>query len=184
MAACTPRVPGFRPARTSGSGRLGAPCARISAARTPGSGRLGAPCARIPAARTRAPPVRGKHRVHLDVAPACPRASCGPGPADAGSPQEDTVPETNPTAPAHHHDPAEPEVDHDHTTADGSVVLPGNPDLRQLRTRAKELRRGVHRGVPSDLDLVARHHPRGAALTGSPDSRAATTLRDAQLALA
>jgi hypothetical protein len=61
---------------------------------------------------------------------------------------------------------------------------PGDPDLRRLRNRAKELRRGVHRGVPADLELFARHHPRGAALAASPDTRAAVTLRDAQVALA
>jgi hypothetical protein len=89
-----------------------------------------------------------------------------------------------PVAPDHTHDPADPAPDHDHTTADGAAHLPGNPDLRQLRTRAKDLRRGVHRGVPSDLDLFARHHPRGADLAASPGARAAVTLRDAQLALA
>jgi hypothetical protein len=96
------------------------------------------------------------------------------------------VPETNPVTPAdgHTHDPADPATDHDHTIADGSAALPGNPDLRQLRARAKDLRRGAHRGVPADLDLLARHHPRGAALTASPDARAGVTLRDAQLALA
>jgi len=94
------------------------------------------------------------------------------------------VPDTQPVAPAHAHDPADPAADHDHTTADGPAALPGNPDLRQLRTRAKDLRRGVHRGVPGDLDLLARHHPRGAALTASPGARAGVTLRDAQLALA
>src|SRR5690348_9979969 len=78
-----------------------------------------------------------------------------PASADAGSPQEDTVPDTNPVT--HTHDPADPAVDHDHTTADAPVALPGNPDLRQLRTRAKDLRRGVHRGVPGDMTLLARH---------------------------
>jgi hypothetical protein len=92
--------------------------------------------------------------------------------------------DAQPVAPPHTHDPADPAVDHDHTTADGSPALPANPDLRQLRTRAKDLRRGVHRGVRADLDVVARHHPRGAALTASPATRGAITLRDAQLALA
>jgi hypothetical protein len=85
---------------------------------------------------------------------------------------------------SHTHDPADPAADHDHTTADGAVALPADPDLRQLRTRAKELRRGVHRAVPVDLGLLAAHHPRGAALTASPAARSAVTLRDAQLALA
>jgi hypothetical protein len=94
------------------------------------------------------------------------------------------VPDADPSQSGHTHDPADPAVDHDHTAADGPAALPGNPDLRQLRARAKDLRRGVHRGVPADLDLVARHHPRGTALTSSADARGALTLRDAQLALA
>jgi hypothetical protein len=94
----------------------------------------------------------------------------------------DTPSDIAPIAPAHTHDPAA--ADHDHTTADGPAALPANPDLRQLRTRAKDVRRGVHRGVPADLDLVARHHPRGAALIASAGTRADVTLRDAQLALA
>jgi hypothetical protein len=94
------------------------------------------------------------------------------------------VPDTQPVAPVHAHDPADPAVDHDHTTGDGPAALPGNPDLRQLRNRAKDLRRGVHRGVRADLDLFARHHPHGTALAASPDGREAVTLRDAQVALA
>ena len=96
------------------------------------------------------------------------------------------MPDTHPVAfdHGHAHDPADPAADHDHTSGDGGALLPGNPDLRQLRARAKDLRRGVHRGVPADLDLLARHHPRGAALTASPGVRIAVTLRDAQLALA
>ncbi|HYJ76157.1 MAG TPA: hypothetical protein VEV65_11190 [Kineosporiaceae bacterium] len=30
-------------------------------------------------------------------------------------------------------------------------TLPGNPDLRRVRAEAKDLRRGVHRGVPDDV---------------------------------
>lgn len=70
------------------------------------------------------------------------------------------------------------------TTDPNAVPLPGNPDLKQLGTRAKDLRRGVRRGVPDDVTLFARHHPRGAALTGSEADRSQVTLRDAQLALA
>jgi hypothetical protein len=65
-----------------------------------------------------------------------------------------------------------------------TVTLPGNPDLKQLAAQAKELRRGVQRGVPDHLATLARHHPRGAALTESAPTRRGITLRDAQLALA
>ena len=85
---------------------------------------------------------------------------------------------------SHRHDPADPTADHDHTTADGPVALPADPDLRQLRIRAKELRRGVHRGAPADVALLAAHHPRWAGLAASDPARAEVTLRDAQLALA
>jgi hypothetical protein len=85
------------------------------------------------------------------------------------------------TTTEHRHDPADPAHDHDHTRAEGAAELPGRPDLRQLRARAKELRRGVHRGVPADVALLAAHHPRGSALTAEPSR---VTLRDAQLALA
>ncbi len=90
----------------------------------------------------------------------------------------------DPRAP-HGHAPDDPAHDHDHTRHTGDVVpLPGNPNLRQLAAQAKDLRRGVRRGVPDDVAAVAAHHPRGAALTASEESRAGLTLRDAQLALA
>ncbi len=76
-------------------------------------------------------------------------------------------------------------TDHDHTRHDGApVVLPGNPDLRQLKARAKELRRGVQRGAPEPLATFATHHPQGAALVADAAARAAVSLRDAQVALA
>ncbi|WP_088321037.1 hypothetical protein [Kineosporia sp. R_H_3] len=91
------------------------------------------------------------------------------------------------TAPVHGHDhaPDDPAHDHDHSRHTGDVVpLPGNPDLKQLATQAKDLRRGVRRGVPDDVATVAAHHPRGAELTATAAGRAALTLRDAQVALA
>jgi len=85
----------------------------------------------------------------------------------------------------HDHDVADPAADHDHTRHDGEpLVLPGNPDLRQLKAQAKDLRRGVHRGVPEHVTTLARHHPRGAELTADPVARGRVSLRDAQVALA
>jgi hypothetical protein len=76
-------------------------------------------------------------------------------------------------------------ADHDHTRHEGEVrALPGNPDLRQLRAQAKDLRRGVHRDVPADVDRLRRLHPDGERLTASPTARRQVTLRDAQLAIA
>jgi hypothetical protein len=76
-------------------------------------------------------------------------------------------------------------ADHDHTSPEGPVrVLPGNPDLKQLRMQAKDLRRGVHRGVPADVTRLARWHPDGPRLTGMPETRRQVTLRDAQVAVA
>jgi hypothetical protein len=73
-------------------------------------------------------------------------------------------------------------ADHEHSRHEGDVVaLPGKPDLRQLRTQAKDLRRGVRRGNPADLATIRAHHPRGEALAVAPHD---LTLRDAQLALA
>jgi hypothetical protein len=77
------------------------------------------------------------------------------------------------------------ESDHDHTRHDGDVVpLPGNPNLKQLAAQAKELRRGVQRGVPDDVAVFAAHHPHGAELTATEQARATVGLRDAQVALA
>lgn len=85
----------------------------------------------------------------------------------------------------HDHAPDDPAHDHDHTRHEGGTVpLPGNPDLRQLATQAKDLRRAVRKGSPDDVAAFAAHHPRGAALTATPQAREAVTLRDAQLALA
>jgi len=76
-------------------------------------------------------------------------------------------------------------ADHDHTRHEGPVrTLPGNPDARQLRTQAKDLRRGVHRGVAGDVARLQRWHPAGTGLTASAEARQAVTLRDAQLAVA
>ncbi len=73
----------------------------------------------------------------------------------------------------------------DHTRHEGdSVTLPGNPDLKQLATQAKQVRRGVHRGVPADVARFAAHHPDGSRLTADQTARSGVTLRDAQLALA
>ena len=73
-------------------------------------------------------------------------------------------------------------ADHEHSHHDGDVVaLPGKPDLRQLRTRAKDLRRGARGGNPADLATIREHHPRGAELVEAPDG---LTLRATQLALA
>jgi hypothetical protein len=85
----------------------------------------------------------------------------------------------------HDHAVDDPARDHDHTRHAGDIVaLPGNPDLKQLATRAKELRRGVQRGIPDDVAVLAGHHPRGAELTATEQSRRSLTLRDAQVALA
>ena len=76
-------------------------------------------------------------------------------------------------------------ADHDHTRHAGQArTLPGNPDLRQLRAQAKDLRRGVHRDVRTDVDLLRRCHPDGDRLAASPAGRRQVTLRDAQLAIA
>jgi hypothetical protein len=76
-------------------------------------------------------------------------------------------------------------ADHDHTRHDGEThTLPGNPDLRQLRAQAKDLRRGVHRDVPADVDRLRRFHPDGERLVDSTSARRQVTLRDAQLAVA
>jgi hypothetical protein len=78
----------------------------------------------------------------------------------------------------HDHDDA----DHDHSRIEGPVPdLPDNPDLQQLRARAKELRRGAQKGNPTDLATITRHHPDGARLAAEPGR---ITLREAQLALA
>jgi hypothetical protein len=76
-------------------------------------------------------------------------------------------------------------ADHDHTRHDGQTrTLPGNPDLRQLRAQAKDLRRGVHREVPAEVDRLRRFHPDGERLVASASARRQVTLRDAQLAVA
>lgn len=73
--------------------------------------------------------------------------------------------------------------DHEHSQHEGDPVeLPGRPDLRQLRTQAKDLRRGARGGNPEDVAIVRTYHPRGEALTSGPDVD--LSLRDAQLALA
>jgi len=76
-------------------------------------------------------------------------------------------------------------ADHDHTRQEGQARnLPGNPDLRQLRAQAKDLRRGVHRDVGADVERLRRVHPDGERLTASSAARRQVTLRDAQLAIA
>jgi hypothetical protein len=59
--------------------------------------------------------------------------------------------------------------------------LPTHPDLGQLRTRAKELRRAVSRRVPDALARVAASHPGYAE---RPIEPARFTLRDAQATIA
>ena len=59
--------------------------------------------------------------------------------------------------------------------------LPTHPDLGQLRTRAKELRRAVSRRVPDALARVAASHPGYAERPVDP---ARFTLRDAQATIA
>jgi hypothetical protein len=87
------------------------------------------------------------------------------------------------TDPSHTHDVLA--ADHDHTRPDGPVrTLPGNPDLRRVRAEAKDLRRGVHRGVPDDVARLRQWHPQGTRITGEPEARRSVTLRDAQLAVA
>lgn len=89
------------------------------------------------------------------------------------------------TTTAHAHDPADPGHDHDHTRHAGDVVpLPGNPSVKQLGNQAKDLRRGVRKGVPADVAVFAAHHPRGTELTASQAARDGVTLRDAQVAVA
>jgi len=57
--------------------------------------------------------------------------------------------------------------------------LPANPNITQLRTQAKDLRKAVAGGDPSAVERVRDHHP--GMSTGS---LARFTLRDAQLTLA
>jgi hypothetical protein len=59
--------------------------------------------------------------------------------------------------------------------------LPTHPDLGQLRTRAKELRRAVSRNIPDAVARVTASHP---AFAGVPPEPARFTLRDAQLTIA
>ena len=96
--------------------------------------------------------------------------------------------DATPTQAAPH--PARQTVDHDdgdndHTRHSGSVVsLPDSLDLGQLRTQAKELRRGARGGRREDTDAFTCHHPRGAELVADAQSRKLISLRDAQLTLA
>jgi ankyrin repeat protein len=62
-----------------------------------------------------------------------------------------------------------------------TVPLPDNPDLGQLRTRARELQRAARAGDPNALALVAEHHPAG--VPASPE-RERLRLSTAQLVLA
>ena len=59
--------------------------------------------------------------------------------------------------------------------------LPAHPDLGQLRTRAKELRRAVSREVPDAVARVTASHP---GFAERPPDPARFTLRDAQLTIA
>lgn len=81
-----------------------------------------------------------------------------------------------------HTDAAHTDADHDHSRLEGAAPeLPDNPDLKQLKTRAKELHRGARKQHPADLATVRRHHPQGEVLAADPGR---ITLRDAQLSLA
>lgn len=62
-----------------------------------------------------------------------------------------------------------------------TVPLPDDPDLDQLRKRARELQKAVRVGDPRALALAEEHHPDGAP-TG--DGRGAWKLAAAQLVLA
>jgi hypothetical protein len=74
-------------------------------------------------------------------------------------------------------------ADHEHSRHEGDPLqLPGRPDLRQLRTQAKDLRRGARGGNPDDVATVRQYHPHGDVLASG--SCAELSLRDAQLALA
>jgi ankyrin repeat protein len=59
-----------------------------------------------------------------------------------------------------------------------TVPLPDDPDLDQLRKRARELQRAVREGEPRALALAEEHHPDGAA------DRASWKLAAAQLVIA
>ncbi len=61
-----------------------------------------------------------------------------------------------------------------------TTPLPDRPDLAQLRTQAKELRRRVQSGDPAALAEVTEHHPDGAAASAEAEFR----LADAQLVVA
>jgi hypothetical protein len=65
--------------------------------------------------------------------------------------------------------------------ADVPTPLPDNPDLGQLRTRARELQRAVGAGDPDALALVAEHHPAGVP---APPDRPRLRLSTAQLVVA
>jgi ankyrin repeat protein len=62
-----------------------------------------------------------------------------------------------------------------------TVPLPDNPDLGQLRTRARELQRAARAGDPDALALVAENHPAGVP---EPPDRERLRLSTAQLVLA
>ena len=62
-----------------------------------------------------------------------------------------------------------------------TVPLPDNPDLGQLRNRARELQRAARAGDPDALALVAEHHPAGVP---APSGRARFRLSAAQVVLA
>jgi hypothetical protein len=57
-----------------------------------------------------------------------------------------------------------------------AITLPDDPNLEQLRKRARALQRAVRSGEPTALSAVGAHHP-----GGSPQDPAAFTLSAAQL---
>jgi len=62
--------------------------------------------------------------------------------------------------------------------------LPERPDLGQLRTRAKELKRGVTAGEPDAHHRVLANHPKYAAGPPGHLEPGSFTLRDAQVTVA
>ncbi|MGZ4242252.1 MAG: ankyrin repeat domain-containing protein, partial [Actinomycetota bacterium] len=64
-----------------------------------------------------------------------------------------------------------------------TTPLPGRPHLEHLRNEARDLQRAVRRRDDAALELVATHHPRGAAAVPAVDD-GGFRLADAQLVVA
>lgn len=63
-------------------------------------------------------------------------------------------------------------------------LLPDRPDLRQLRTQAKELRRALAEGDPVAFDRVLKSHPKLAGRSTEDIKGHELSLRDAQVSIA